>query len=165
MMLKQTNPSGWDFIHVSHKLKFLSPQTHPPFHSSTSLLRELSLLIPDFFVSIHTFQSDLVTAIPVEGNHRNKEPPGCIPSRSEHHLMATSHVGILCLQNTGSNVFISFPSAIPIKKTLTDVLHLLKCNYYIQNGAVIISNSALPHHQLHNRTFILNVGDIYDFLS
>lgn len=116
MMLKQTNPSGWDFIHVSHKLKFLSPQTHPPFHSSTSLLRELSLLIPDFFVSIHTFQSDLVTAIPVEGNHRNKEPPGCIPSRSEHHLMATSHVGILCLQNTGSNVFISFPSAIPIKK-------------------------------------------------
>lgn len=83
---------------------------------SNSLLSELSLPIPDFFVFIHTFQSDLVTAIPVECNHRNKEPPDCIPSCSERHLMATSRLSSLkfyACKTLHQTSFVSLPLAMP----------------------------------------------------
>lgn len=86
------------------------------FPSSNSLLSELSLPIPNFFVFVPTFQSDLVTAIPVECNHRNKDPPGCIPSCSEHHLIAASRLSSLefyACKTLDRTPFISLPLATP----------------------------------------------------
>lgn len=110
-----------DFIHHTYtfqmyiKMPLSASSSLLAFPSSNSLLSEPSLRIPNFFVFTHTFRSDLVTAIPVEGNHRNEDPPDCIPSCSEHHPIATSHLSSLefyACKTLDRTPFIPFPLAM-----------------------------------------------------
>lgn len=77
---KLLNNRGNSYTYIAYTLKQLPPRSAPLWPSLTSLLSELSLLIPNFFVFTHTFPSDLDRAVTVVCNHRNEGSLDCIPS-------------------------------------------------------------------------------------